>query len=1054
MQSLNTTSLAASFLALNSIINDERQTPTPPTNKGIAALGGNQRKRKTPTPPQTMQRLSAKNYAALANQSPAKAATTLAPLPPIMPMITGVHSMAAAGATPPLQLMATPPHNLGAFMGLNEQLMINPHLIPTGLPPNTTITAHPNPNQNNINNNFKIHLPFNKPSSTTTPSPVASPSPAAAPKTPSPQLTPSPQPGRMDKTSRRIKPTTLLKSTDESWQRHKQNDKQLTQRTPISLTNDVVIEMLPPATTESPKSISASSSRHHTPMTSPTTPKSQKSPDVIMLTTPTDHNAGNDCDTVLDLTHSPDKVKSNKPLEIVDLVNTPEQQKQQINGEANKAKPDKKPDKPPPPPPKPPLEPEYEELIKACREADPSKDMEKLIKTKLLKYYYEVHGDFVKSKSFRKSIRKVVESIKAKPDLVYYNLKTIVEELKVRRKARVVEEASAAAASAESSNTAANNNNNNTNAVSPSATAENVEKTTTTISDANVPASSSTSNTSSTAVEISATATTSTGNKKLDEQIKKLNKALYVLTKRIEVLEQAEVDWDDDDSSFLQVERFKKRACQIYEKICDLTGESKNAHRLVKKPIKFNETRIPQFNKTLQAFINRTKEFPDYYDVLRMLEHCNRTYSLGLVNFEMKNIAEDAFIKVGKLLQSRRKADLYETVTHYAGDGADPAKTDPTLAAKLNENLKNHKKINDILEKFARKQDMPEVEEEEEKAETAEDTKVEESAKAEVKMETETAEVNTNANESLNKEDKKQGEEEKQVLLKSEECKKETETVGLVKMLVNEEGEEEEDDEEEDDDEEEEDDEDNLDEQVETLANGDVSDNESDNEMENVNNKNKENVSKDSKKLNESLVSVNDSIEILEKSDDKSLSTECIEIPDNSQDILQLDNTMENCMDKLNANENNNSARDNLLLNNNNNELLAAANTKTVITTNASKETSPLTSPKAPPTPASIMPIRNGKLRETPTPHLLNNNNNNNASINLDTATATLTTTTTTADLKIVHVSSLEPDTNNITTTTTGGSNIEVGSNLCTDLTSTISANKSLEEIVISDEES
>lgn len=84
---------------------------------------------------------------------------------------------------------------------------------------------------------------------------------------------------------------------------------------------------------------------------------------------------------------------------------------------------------------------------------------------------------------------------------------------------------------------------------------------------------------------------------------------------------------------------------QIYEKICDLTGESKNARRLVKKPIKFNETRIPQFNKTLQAFINRTKEFPDYFDVLRMLEHCNNTYNLGLVNFEMKNIGKRIVIK-------------------------------------------------------------------------------------------------------------------------------------------------------------------------------------------------------------------------------------------------------------------------------------------------------------------------------------------------------------------------------------------------------------------------
>lgn len=561
MQSLNANTLAASFLALNNMMADERQTPTPPS-RGPPTTNTNPRKRKTPTPPQPISRLSAKNYATMTNSSPAKAATTVAPLPPIMPMITGVHSM-AAGATPPLQLMATPPHNLGAFMGLNEQLMINPHLIPSGLPPNTTITAHTNPNHNNINNNFKIHLPFNKPN-TTTPSPAASPA-SSAPKTPSPQLTPSPQPGRIDKPGRRIKPTTILKSSDENWQRHKHmNDKSGQRTAPISLNNDVVIEMLPPAT-ESPKSTSASSSRHQTPMTSPTTPKSQKSPDVIMLTTPTTSscNTKDTDDTVLDLTNSPDKSKQ-KPTEIVDLVNTPEHKKPAINGDTTaNAKPEKKPEKPPP---KPPLEPEYQELIKVCREADPSKDMDKLIKSKLIKYYYEVHSDFVKSKSFRKSLRKVVDAIKANPDLVYYNLKTIVEELKVRRKARLVEEAAeaeaanAAATAAAASATAAAAANIKTEPTTATDLSSKPDKDkTTTTSESKTPAAASSSSTA----EISATASTSTGNKKLDEQIKKLNKALYVLTKRIEVLEQAEVDWDDDDSSFLQVERFKKRACQV-----------------------------------------------------------------------------------------------------------------------------------------------------------------------------------------------------------------------------------------------------------------------------------------------------------------------------------------------------------------------------------------------------------------------------------------------------------------------------------------------------------
>lgn len=576
MQNLTSPIAATLNQAITNILNQERHIPAPPNKGQTGNYMHNQRKRKTPTPPTGMpQRLAGKAYGSMANSSPAKAATTIAPLPPIMPMITGVHSMGSAGATPPLQLMATPPHhNMAGFLGLNEQLMINPHLIPTNLPPNTTITAHPNtnPNQNNINNNFKIHLPLKPPPMTATPSPVASP----APKTPSPQLAASPQPqgtgGRLEHKSRRIKPTTLLQSSDDAWlqQRHKQSS---LHRPPISLNHDMVIEMLPPSSTESPKSLSssASSSRHHTPMTSPTTtPKSQKSPDVIIVTPqpPASHTNNNNIPTeiggVLDLTHSPGKTNN---TEIVDLSDTTP--RKQLNGADHGDKNSKKSSsetnsktdgkatatKPEKPPPKPPLEPEYQELIETCRKADPSADMEKLIKSKLLKYYYDVHGDFVKSKSFRKSIRKVVACIKAEPKLVYYNLKTIVEELKVRRKAKIVEEEPAFAMPIKEEIIVIKEE------TIPTADTETDKKTTTTASEA--PAAAATEPPAASSTSASASAFTSTGNKKSDEQIKKLNKALYVITKRIEVLEQSEVDWDDDDSSFLQVERFKKRACQV-----------------------------------------------------------------------------------------------------------------------------------------------------------------------------------------------------------------------------------------------------------------------------------------------------------------------------------------------------------------------------------------------------------------------------------------------------------------------------------------------------------
>lgn len=63
-------------------------------------------------------------------------------------------------------------------------------------------------------------------------------------------------------------------------------------------------------------------------------------------------------------------------------------------------------------------------------------------------------------------------------------------------------------------------------------------------------------------------------------------------------------------------------------------------------------------------------------------------------------IATDAFVKVGNDLQKRRKTDLYEMVDYYTKNQSDPATQDPTLRAKLDENLKKHKKkMNDVIDR-------------------------------------------------------------------------------------------------------------------------------------------------------------------------------------------------------------------------------------------------------------------------------------------------------------------------------------------------------------------
>lgn len=193
-----------------------------------------------------------------------------------------------------------------------------------------------------------------------------------------------------------------------------------------------------------------------------------------------------------------------------------------------------------------------------------------------------VHPDFINSKSFGKVVTATTAEIQSNEKLVYLKLSNVLEELNIRRK---------------SGQTVMTND--------------------------------------------SLGSSNSTGDARRDSQIKRLNKALYVLKKKIAKLEIAEVDLADESNSlYLLTERYKKRACEIYEKICDITGESKHAHRQVKKPISFNGTKYPQFNKTIQSFVNKTSSFPDLFDVLRILEHCNQQYDLKLGKEEIKAICK------------------------------------------------------------------------------------------------------------------------------------------------------------------------------------------------------------------------------------------------------------------------------------------------------------------------------------------------------------------------------------------------------------------------------
>lgn len=240
--------------------------------------------------------------------------------------------------------------------------------------------------------------------------------------------------------------------------------------------------------------------------------------------------------------------------------------------------------------------PDYQNLIEACKAADSGSDMKKVV-GKLIKYYRLSPLEYVNSKEFRKLVRKVTDEVRTQPSLMFMKLTDLMEEMKTRHQT---------------------NGNNSAAASSPPVDPKQKE------------------------IEA-----------KKAQKIELLSDALRKLQRKIRKCEQTEVDWDaDDNSSYMLMQRYKERAYKIYVKLCELTGESRNAERIVKKAIKFNGTDFREFNKKLEKFVNETKSFPDMFDVISIMNHCNTKYDYGLDKKHRQSIGKHfryAYICILKL---------------------------------------------------------------------------------------------------------------------------------------------------------------------------------------------------------------------------------------------------------------------------------------------------------------------------------------------------------------------------------------------------------------------
>jgi len=134
---------------------------------------------------------------------------------------------------------------------------------------------------------------------------------------------------------------------------------------------------------------------------------------------------------------------------------------------------------------------------------------------------------------------------------------------------------------------------------------------------------------------------------RLRKKIKQVQHAMVKCEIMIKKLEEAEVDFqDENDSTYIKVERYKQRMVELFNKLCELTGENADAGRAYLRPKHFSTTRIVVVDQAITNFINSkitqrnqmrkvgalTNDliFPDYRDILECVNRCNEKKNLGL----------------------------------------------------------------------------------------------------------------------------------------------------------------------------------------------------------------------------------------------------------------------------------------------------------------------------------------------------------------------------------------------------------------------------------------
>lgn len=196
-------------------------------------------------------------------------------------------------------------------------------------------------------------------------------------------------------------------------------------------------------------------------------------------------------------------------------------------------------------------------------------------------------------------------------------------------------------------------------------------------------------------------------------RLKKLRKKMDIYSRQIKKFNEESLSFnemDRNDSAYMKVDALQRKLLKTWEEFCRVQGMPPKIN-VKYNTTQFNGTEYEELNKKINRLLDKSMDcFPDYIDVLTLVQRCTTKHSLPISSEEQGTLSRRLFQDIIKELKKRRQGDFVKHFGSHLTDEykgtSDPALENSELHRMLErQHVEGEERLARVIDDFVAKQE-------------------------------------------------------------------------------------------------------------------------------------------------------------------------------------------------------------------------------------------------------------------------------------------------------------------------------------------------------------